>query len=155
MRIIGRDDNLDLMDRHLTNGRSRSIPRMSSRSTCAAWCLAAMPAVRAGEAKLSRSEMDAWALRSHVKAREAAGRRAEEIVPVAGLVDDDLIMENATAERFAGAKLLFNDELVLVAGIASRWARRRKLSLADLAEARWVQTSPGSWGDGQQWQALH
>lgn len=26
MRIIGRDDNLDLMDRHLTNGRSRSIP---------------------------------------------------------------------------------------------------------------------------------
>jgi molybdate transport repressor ModE-like protein len=44
-------------------------------------------------------------------------------------------------------ELLFNDELVLVAGIASRWARRRKLSLADLAEARWVQTSPGSWGD--------
>lgn len=26
MRIIGRDDDLDLMDRHLTNGRSRSIP---------------------------------------------------------------------------------------------------------------------------------
>ena len=26
MRIIGRDDNLDLMDLHLTDGRSRSIP---------------------------------------------------------------------------------------------------------------------------------
>lgn len=44
-------------------------------------------------------------------------------------------------------ELLFNDELVLVAGMESRWARRRKLSLADLAEAPWIQTSPGSWGD--------
>lgn len=26
MRVLGRDDNLDLMDSHLTNGRSRSIP---------------------------------------------------------------------------------------------------------------------------------
>lgn len=26
LRILGRDDNLDIMDAHLTNGRSRSIP---------------------------------------------------------------------------------------------------------------------------------
>ncbi len=26
LRVLGRDDNLDLMDAHLTNGRSRSIP---------------------------------------------------------------------------------------------------------------------------------
>lgn len=26
MRVMGRDDNLDIMDAHLTNGRSRSIP---------------------------------------------------------------------------------------------------------------------------------
>jgi len=44
-------------------------------------------------------------------------------------------------------ELLFNDELVLVAGKASRWARKRKLSLADLADARWIRTSTGSWGD--------
>lgn len=44
-------------------------------------------------------------------------------------------------------ELLFNDELVLVAGTRSRWARRRKLNLTDLAEARWIQTSVGSWGD--------
>jgi len=44
-------------------------------------------------------------------------------------------------------ELLFNDELVLVAGTPSRWTRRRKLSLTDLAEARWIQTSPGSWGE--------
>jgi molybdate transport repressor ModE-like protein len=44
-------------------------------------------------------------------------------------------------------EILFNDELVLVAGKASRWARKRKLSLADLAGAPWIRTSPGSWGD--------
>lgn len=44
-------------------------------------------------------------------------------------------------------ELLFNDELVLVAGKASRWARKRKLSLTDLAEARWIHTFQGSWGD--------
>ncbi len=64
---------------------------------------------RAGEAKLSRAAMDAWALRSHVKALAAAARRAEEIVPVAGLADDDAIMGNPSPERFAGAKLLFSD----------------------------------------------
>ncbi len=26
LRVLSRDDNLDLMDQHLTNGRSRSIP---------------------------------------------------------------------------------------------------------------------------------
>jgi hypothetical protein len=26
LRVLGRDDNLDIMDAHLTNGRSRSIP---------------------------------------------------------------------------------------------------------------------------------
>ena len=44
-------------------------------------------------------------------------------------------------------ELLFNDELVLVAGKASRWARRRNPSLVDLAEAHWIQNTPGSWGD--------
>jgi acetyl-CoA C-acetyltransferase len=64
---------------------------------------------RAGEAGLSRAAMDAWALRSHVNARAAAKLRAMEIVPVAGLADDDAIMENPSPERFATAKLLFSD----------------------------------------------
>lgn len=64
---------------------------------------------RAGEAGLTRAAMDAWSLLSHVKARAAASRRAEEIVPVAGAAADDLVLELPSAERFAAAKLLFSD----------------------------------------------
>jgi len=63
----------------------------------------------ANEKHLSRAEMDAWALNSHVKARAAASRRAEEIVAVGALADDDLILDQPSAERFANAKLLFSD----------------------------------------------
>jgi len=56
-------------------------------------------------------------------------------------LDEDQFRDEVALE------LLFNDELVLVAGKASRWARRRNLSLVDLAEARWIQASQGSWGD--------
>lgn len=36
---------------------------------------------------------------------------------------------------------LFADEVVVAAGINSRWARRRKIALAELREASWVGTS--------------
>src|SRR5262249_20688395 len=36
---------------------------------------------------------------------------------------------------------LFRDEAVVVAGANSRWARRRKVTLADLRDASWVGTS--------------
>jgi len=64
---------------------------------------------RSTEKGLKRAEMDAWALRSHVKARKAAALRAEEIVEVSGLSTDDLVLDNPTAERFTDAKLLFSD----------------------------------------------
>ena len=64
---------------------------------------------RAGEAKLTRAAMDDWARRSHERALAAFKFRAEEIVPVAGLVDDDAIMADPSPERFAAAKLLFSD----------------------------------------------
>jgi DNA-binding transcriptional LysR family regulator len=41
-------------------------------------------------------------------------------------------------------EVLFNDEVVVVAGLNSPWARRRKIDLADLAEARWILTPAGS-----------
>ncbi|MCR4295410.1 MAG: hypothetical protein NUW21_07730, partial [Elusimicrobia bacterium] len=64
---------------------------------------------RAGEAKLSREAMDAWALGSHKKAQASAKLRAAEIVPVAGLAEDDAIRPDASPETFAAAKLLFSD----------------------------------------------
>jgi DNA-binding transcriptional LysR family regulator len=41
-------------------------------------------------------------------------------------------------------EILFNDEVVVVAGLHSRWARRRTVELAELADARWILTPAGS-----------
>jgi len=38
-------------------------------------------------------------------------------------------------------EILFQDEAVVVAGAKSRWARKRKISLADMRNASWVGTS--------------
>jgi DNA-binding transcriptional LysR family regulator len=42
------------------------------------------------------------------------------------------LVEDLTIEQ------LFDDETVVVAGIESRWARSRKIDLADLAGAKWI-----------------
>ena len=42
------------------------------------------------------------------------------------------------------AEPLFDEPLVVVAGVESPWARRRNLTLADLVEAPWVLAQPGS-----------
>jgi DNA-binding transcriptional LysR family regulator len=39
-------------------------------------------------------------------------------------------------------EILFDDEVVIAAGVSSRWARRRRLSLADLHDASWIGASP-------------
>ena len=36
------------------------------------------------------------------------------------------------------AEILYNDQICLAVGAASRWARRRKIDLAELADERWV-----------------
>lgn len=41
--------------------------------------------------------------------------------------------------------VLFDDELVVAAGSQSKWARRRKVDLADLVDAPWILTGPPSW----------
>jgi len=41
-------------------------------------------------------------------------------------------------------EILFEDEVVVAAGTHSRWARQRKIKLADLSEARWILTPAGS-----------
>jgi DNA-binding transcriptional LysR family regulator len=42
-------------------------------------------------------------------------------------------------------EILFEDELVLAAGLQSRWARRRKLELAELISAPWLLTAADTW----------
>jgi DNA-binding transcriptional LysR family regulator len=45
-------------------------------------------------------------------------------------------------EEGLSAEILFDEPLYVVAGIQSRWARRRKLSLAELIHERWILTPP-------------
>ena len=42
-------------------------------------------------------------------------------------------------------ELLFEDELVIVAGGPSPWVRRRKIDLAQLADEPWILSGPPSW----------
>jgi DNA-binding transcriptional LysR family regulator len=42
-------------------------------------------------------------------------------------------------------EILFNEELVIVAGAKSPWSRRRKIDLADLANECWILTSSDNW----------
>ena len=52
---------------------------------------------------------------------------------VSGALDDDL-----------AAEVLYQDRMFVVASAASKWARRRKLALADLADEPWVNAPPDS-----------
>lgn len=40
---------------------------------------------------------------------------------------------------------LFEDELVIAASLDAPWARRRKIDLADLIDARWILSAPNTW----------
>lgn len=42
-------------------------------------------------------------------------------------------------------EVLFNDELVVAAGLQSRWAHRRKVELSQLVDEPWVLTGPPTW----------
>jgi DNA-binding transcriptional LysR family regulator len=42
-------------------------------------------------------------------------------------------------------EILFEDEMVIVAGMQSRWARRRKIDLAELVDEPWILAGPESW----------
>lgn len=44
-------------------------------------------------------------------------------------------------------EVLFDDELVVAAGMRSRWARRRKIDLADLVNEPWILSGPASWNN--------
>jgi DNA-binding transcriptional LysR family regulator len=52
---------------------------------------------------------------------------------------DDPSMENIATES------LFEDPMVVVAGIQSPWSRRRKVNLAKLANERWILSPPNGW----------
>lgn len=69
--------------------------------------------ILAEEKGLSREAIDAWALRSHRKARESAARLAAELVPLAGLGADDAVLAEPSPERFSGARLLYEESRLM------------------------------------------
>jgi len=44
-------------------------------------------------------------------------------------------------------EVIFHDELVIAAGLQSRWARRQKIDLAELVGEPWIFTPTSSWND--------
>jgi DNA-binding transcriptional LysR family regulator len=42
-------------------------------------------------------------------------------------------------------EILYDDRLVLAAGVRSRWARRRKVDIAELINEPWILPAPGTW----------
>ena len=58
------------------------------------------------------------------------------IVRIAGPV------ENRTLHPDLKVEVLFNDLTAIVAGMTSKWARRRKLTLSDLEQASWILPPP-------------
>jgi acetyl-CoA C-acetyltransferase len=72
------------------------------------------------ELGISREDQDAWAARSQQRAAAAqdAGRLAEEIVPVNGVVADEAIRRDTTVERLAKLKPVFDADGTTTAGNA-------------------------------------
>src|SRR5262245_8665571 len=52
-------------------------------------------------------------------------------------------MAPAFAEEDLNVEILFAERLVVVVGAQSHWARRRKIELSELLEAKWIQNPPG------------
>jgi len=55
------------------------------------------------------------------------------------------LVRSPTGDPFAedlNIESLFNDDLAIVVGMGSRWARRRKINLSDLLNESWILTAP-------------
>jgi DNA-binding transcriptional LysR family regulator len=54
-------------------------------------------------------------------------------------------LPNDDAVGDLNVETLFDDPVVVSVGVNSRWARRRKIDLAELANESWILGTPGSW----------
>jgi DNA-binding transcriptional LysR family regulator len=55
------------------------------------------------------------------------------------ILADPSVMERLSVE------VLFQDEVVVAAGLQNRWIKRRKIELAELMGEPWILSAPGSW----------
>jgi DNA-binding transcriptional LysR family regulator len=74
---------------------------------------------------------------SELRARKVDLLVARIVSPlVRGQTTDDVNVE-----------VLFDDDMVVAAGAHSRWARRRKVDLAELADEPWILADPNTWNN--------
>ncbi len=55
-----------------------------------------------------------------------------------------VLADESVTERL-NIEVLFQDHLVVATGAQNRWARRRKIDLAELMNERWILSGPGTW----------
>ena len=65
-------------------------------------------------------------------------RSLDVVMALGGIAREDISLASDLK-----VEILFNDELVVVADIHGSWARRRKIDLADLADAPWILAPSG------------
>jgi DNA-binding transcriptional LysR family regulator len=61
------------------------------------------------------------------------------------LIARQLTLPDDHATDVLKEEVLFDDPLVVAAGMHSRWARRHQIELAELIDAPWILPAPGSW----------
>jgi DNA-binding transcriptional LysR family regulator len=66
-------------------------------------------------------------------------RKYDLILARSVMLPDDLSTDDLNQE------FLYNDPLVVAAGMHSRWARRRQINLAELMDESWILPAPGTW----------
>jgi len=71
---------------------------------------------------------------------ELRARRVDLIIARLGAP----MMQRQTLDDL-NVQVLFDDHAVVAAGTQSQWARRRRIDLADLADAPWILTEANSW----------
>jgi DNA-binding transcriptional LysR family regulator len=80
-----------------------------------------------------------------------AGTTAELVAKLANRSLDLMLARTVGgfSERHFGdalhAEILFHDTMVVVAGAQTRWARRRKIDIGELAEERWILARSDTW----------
>src|SRR5262249_20625448 len=66
-----------------------------------------------------------------------------------------LPLPHSTVGGSYNVEFLYDEELVVAAGIETRWARRRRIDLAELVDEPWTLTEPGTWNHRSIAEAFH
>lgn len=100
-----------------------------------------VPVIERFARRYPRVVLDVHAEEVETLATKLRDRNLDFIVQVVrGLPSgDDPSFEDLNVE------VLFEDELIVAAGLQSTWAHRRKIDLADLVDEPWILTGPPTW----------